>query len=148
MTCVCIQFFNLFGFFLFGPVDTVNVPGRPTTIGYSGRSDFDAPHLSASALSASSPTTPPAHTPSVLYNLLVNAGALVHCKTTVPPGLLALETHSDLFGVTRNPWDLARTCGVSFFVDCVALSFSFSSFPPFLFWDGGSFLSSVVRCVP
>ncbi|KAF5324089.1 hypothetical protein D9619_011410 [Psilocybe cf. subviscida] len=91
--------------------DTINIPGRPTTIGYSDRSDFDAPHLSELS-SPSIPTQPPSHTSSVLYDLLVNAGALVHCKTTVPPGLLALETHSDLFGVTRNPWDLARTCGM------------------------------------
>ncbi|KAF5324234.1 hypothetical protein D9619_011428 [Psilocybe cf. subviscida] len=29
--------------------DTVNAPGRPTTIGHSARSDFDAPHLSTSS---------------------------------------------------------------------------------------------------
>ncbi|KAF5324272.1 hypothetical protein D9619_011422 [Psilocybe cf. subviscida] len=47
-----------------GAKDTVNAPGRPTTIGYSDRSDFDAPYLDA-VLSRSIPTMPPAYTPPV-----------------------------------------------------------------------------------
>ncbi|KAF5324197.1 hypothetical protein D9619_011414 [Psilocybe cf. subviscida] len=84
---------------------TVNAPERPTTIGYSGPVNFNAPYLHAES-SPTNSTTPPVHTPSVRYDLLVNPGILVHCKTTVPLGLLALETHSELFGVSRNLWDV------------------------------------------
>ncbi|KAF5324285.1 hypothetical protein D9619_011431 [Psilocybe cf. subviscida] len=90
--------------------DTINAPERLTTTGCPDGSNFDAPYLYAVS-SPSDFTTSPAHTPSVLHNLLVNPGILVHFKTTVPPGLLALETHSELFGVTKNLWDVASKGG-------------------------------------
>ena len=42
-----------------------------------------------------------------------DAGALVHVKTTVPAGLLAIETASDVFGRTDNPYNPDFTVGAS-----------------------------------
>lgn len=44
---------------------------------------------------------------------LTAAGAIVVGKTTTPEFAHAGVTHSPLWGVTRNPWDLARTPGGS-----------------------------------
>ena len=37
---------------------------------------------------------------------LLNAGAIMHRWTTTPEFELGLITHSALWGVTRNPWNL------------------------------------------
>lgn len=50
---------------------------------------------------------------SPIVRLLQDAGALIHVKTTVPPGLLAIETSSDLFGRTTNPYNSNHTPGAS-----------------------------------
>ncbi|PPQ96326.1 hypothetical protein CVT26_004952 [Gymnopilus dilepis] len=55
----------------------------------------------------------PARTSSAMVRLLQDTGALLHVKTTVPTGLLSLETMSDLFGRTTNPYDNGRTAGAS-----------------------------------
>ncbi|KAG2090787.1 hypothetical protein BD769DRAFT_409929 [Suillus cothurnatus] len=39
--------------------------------------------------------------------------AIAHVKTTVPPGLLGMETSSDLFGRTRNPYNEKFSSGAS-----------------------------------
>lgn len=52
-------------------------------------------------------------TSSAIVRLLKDAGALVHVKTTVPKGLLALETRTDVFGQTCNPHNADFTCGGS-----------------------------------
>jgi amidase len=44
---------------------------------------------------------------------LIDAGAIVLARTTSPEFGLATVTHSRLYGVTRNPWNLAYTCGGS-----------------------------------
>nr|WP_223189913.1 amidase family protein [Nonomuraea terrae] len=44
---------------------------------------------------------------------LKTAGAVVLGKTNVPSGLGDLQTYNDLYGVTCNPWNLARTAGGS-----------------------------------
>ncbi|KAF5383178.1 hypothetical protein D9615_004896 [Tricholomella constricta] len=75
--------------------DTINIAGHDTTIGYSrnvGR---------------------PASTSSAIVRLLKDAGALVHAKTTVSAGLLGLETVSDVFGLTTNPYKKSHTAGAS-----------------------------------
>ena len=75
--------------------DTVDIKGHDSTIGYSrnvGR---------------------PLTTSSSIVRLLQDAGALIHVKTTVPTGLLALETVSDIFGRTTNPYNSNHTAGAS-----------------------------------
>jgi Asp-tRNA(Asn)/Glu-tRNA(Gln) amidotransferase A subunit family amidase len=44
---------------------------------------------------------------------LLNAGAIPHIQTTAPEMYFAGVTWSDLWGVTRNPWNLAITVGGS-----------------------------------
>eukprot|EP00811_Abedinium_folium_P010896 NODE_2007_length_2313_cov_7.493596.p1 GENE.NODE_2007_length_2313_cov_7.493596~~NODE_2007_length_2313_cov_7.493596.p1 ORF type:complete len:638 (-),score=133.38 NODE_2007_length_2313_cov_7.493596:270-2183(-) len=41
--------------------------------------------------------------------LLVEAGAIPFVRSTVPQLVYAMETKSDFWGVTRNPYDLSRT---------------------------------------
>ena len=41
------------------------------------------------------------------------AGAVVHGRTTTPEFSCAAFTHTELWGVTRNPWDLAMSPGGS-----------------------------------
>lgn len=42
---------------------------------------------------------------SPLVNRLLNAGAIVHARTTTPEFSCAAFTHSELWGTTRNPWN-------------------------------------------
>ncbi len=44
---------------------------------------------------------------------LMRAGAIVHARTTTPEFGAAAVTHSPLWGVTRNPWNLAFSPGGS-----------------------------------
>jgi Asp-tRNA(Asn)/Glu-tRNA(Gln) amidotransferase A subunit family amidase len=55
----------------------------------------------------------PAQTSSVIVQMLLAAGATLHVKTTVPIGLLSLETHSDLYGYTTNPYSEKHSAGAS-----------------------------------
>ena len=75
--------------------DTVNIEGHDTTIGYSRNIGH------------------PKSTSSAIVRLLQDAGALVHVKTTVPTGLVAIETISDVFGQTTNPYNPAFSAGAS-----------------------------------
>ncbi|KAF8970071.1 amidase signature domain-containing protein [Flammula alnicola] len=75
--------------------DTVNIKGHDSTIGYSSKVGH------------------PSATSSAIVRLLQDAGALVHVKTTVPIGLLAIETVSDVFGCTTNPYNEGHTAGAS-----------------------------------
>ena len=45
--------------------------------------------------------------------LLEQAGAVIFAKTTCPEFSLTGITHSELYGLTSNPWNLDRTCGGS-----------------------------------
>lgn len=75
--------------------DTINIQGHDSTIGYSKN------------------VGKPLATSSAVVRLLQDAGALVHVKTTVPAGLLAIETASDVFGRTDNPYNPDFTVGAS-----------------------------------
>ncbi len=44
---------------------------------------------------------------------LIDAGAIMHARTTTPEFSMAAVTWSLLHGVTRNPWNLNITCGGS-----------------------------------
>ncbi len=44
---------------------------------------------------------------------VLEAGAVVHARTTTPEFSCAVFTHSELWGVTRNPWNLEMTPGGS-----------------------------------
>lgn len=44
---------------------------------------------------------------------LLAAGAIMHCRTTTPEFAHAGTTHSPLWGITRNPWNLEYTPGGS-----------------------------------
>ncbi len=48
-----------------------------------------------------------------LVRLLRRAGAIVWAKTNVPLYAGDHQTYNDVYGVTNNPWDLARTAGGS-----------------------------------
>lgn len=55
----------------------------------------------------------PASSHSVIAQMLLDAGATLHVKTTVPTGILALETDSDLYGYCSNPYNPGFTSGAS-----------------------------------
>lgn len=76
-------------------LDTVDIAGHDTTLGYSRNV--------ARPVAESSP----------IVRLLQDAGAIIHVKTAVPAGLLGLETASDVFGRTTNPYSNDRTAGAS-----------------------------------
>ena len=44
---------------------------------------------------------------------LFNAGAIMHIRTTTPEFAYAAVTHSRLWGITRNPWNLEFSPGGS-----------------------------------
>jgi len=44
---------------------------------------------------------------------IINSGAITHCRTTTPEFSCTSFTHSKLWGVTRNPWNLDYTPGGS-----------------------------------
>ncbi|KAI6118647.1 amidase signature domain-containing protein [Pisolithus croceorrhizus] len=75
--------------------DCIDIKGYDTTVGYSSRANKPVP--------SSAP----------IVRLLHDAGALTHVKTTVPPGLLGVETSSDLFGRTSNPYNPEYSSGAS-----------------------------------
>ncbi|KAJ7190709.1 amidase signature domain-containing protein [Mycena pura] len=75
--------------------DTVDIAGHDSTMGF-------ARHVGHPA-AASAP----------LVRMLQDAGAILHAKTTVPTGLLAIETASDTFGHTANPHNTGHSVGAS-----------------------------------
>jgi amidase len=48
-----------------------------------------------------------------ILQVLHNAGAVFHCRTTVPQTMMHLETDSNLYGVTTNPYNKNLTSGGS-----------------------------------
>ncbi|KAL1592327.1 hypothetical protein SLS60_011404 [Paraconiothyrium brasiliense] len=48
-----------------------------------------------------------------LVEILLNAGAILYCKTNVPQTLAALDSHNNIFGRTINPLNTAVTAGGS-----------------------------------
>ncbi|KIY47686.1 amidase signature enzyme [Fistulina hepatica ATCC 64428] len=78
-----------------GIKDNIDIAGHDSTVGLS-RHAFNP-------VEASAP----------IVRLLQDAGALLHVKTAVPSGLLGVETHSDLFGRTTNPYNPDFSAGAS-----------------------------------
>ncbi len=54
-----------------------------------------------------------AHTTSINNERIMRAGGLIHARTATPEFSCAAYTHSRLWGVTRNPWNLEYTPGGS-----------------------------------
>ncbi|KAH8654967.1 amidase signature domain-containing protein [Tricladium varicosporioides] len=50
---------------------------------------------------------------SEVLKILLAAGAILYVRTTEPQGLMALETRSNITGVTTNPHNTELTCGGS-----------------------------------
>ncbi|UNI24721.1 Amidase [Purpureocillium takamizusanense] len=48
-----------------------------------------------------------------IIKILLDAGAVIYARTTEPQGLMAIETGSNITGVTVNPHNRALTCGGS-----------------------------------
>jgi amidase len=55
----------------------------------------------------------PAETNSALIEMLLQAGAVIHCKTNIPLTLQALDSHNNVFGRVLNPANLNLTAGGS-----------------------------------
>jgi amidase len=75
--------------------DSIDTAGVVTTYGTKGRSRFE-PEKDATVVSR-----------------LKSAGAILMGKTNTPEFTLSYETRNDVYGVTNNPYDLARTPGGS-----------------------------------
>lgn len=69
---------------------------------------------------------PPQDAPSVAR--LRDAGAVIFGKTNVPRWSGDIQTYNDVFGVTSNPWDLARIPGGSSGGAAAAVAAGFTSF--------------------
>ncbi|KAF2218468.1 amidase signature domain-containing protein [Elsinoe ampelina] len=55
----------------------------------------------------------PSTSASPLVTLLLNAGAVLYCKTNVPQTMMALDSHNNVFGRTLNPANTKLTAGGS-----------------------------------
>jgi Asp-tRNA(Asn)/Glu-tRNA(Gln) amidotransferase A subunit family amidase len=55
----------------------------------------------------------PATENSTLVDVLLNAGAVLYCKTQIPQTLMALDSHNNVFGRTLNPLNTHVTAGGS-----------------------------------
>ncbi|KAF2843789.1 acetamidase [Patellaria atrata CBS 101060] len=55
----------------------------------------------------------PSTNPSTLVQVLLNAGAVLYCKTNIPQTLMALDSHNNIFGRTLNPRNRKLTAGGS-----------------------------------
>ena len=89
--------------------ESFDVVGWPTTVGNplyrDNRAQQDAPAVAA----------------------LRAAGAILIGKTNVPLGLADLQSVNDIYGLTRNPWDISRTPGGSSGGSAAALAAGFSA---------------------
>ncbi|KAL9063453.1 MAG: hypothetical protein Q9157_008237, partial [Trypethelium eluteriae] len=75
--------------------DTFAVPGFDTSVGIT------------------SLTFSPASQPSTLVITLLNAGAVLYCKTNIPQTLMAMDSVNRVFGRTLNPLNKSLTPGGS-----------------------------------
>jgi len=67
--------------------------------------------------------------------LLEQQGAIIFAKTTCPEFSLTGVTHSEMYGLTSNPWNIGRTCGGSSGGAAVAVASGIGAFS--LGGDGG-----------
>ena len=72
-----------------------NVAGLPTTWGFPEFKDFIPPE------------------DALVVSRLKEAGAVVIGKTNIPMGLRDFQSYNEIYGMTRNPWDLGRSPGGS-----------------------------------
>ncbi|OCL14642.1 amidase [Glonium stellatum] len=75
--------------------DTFKIPGYDASIG-----------IAALAFKPSTAS-------SSLVDVLLNAGAVLYCKTNVPQTLMALDSHNNVFGRVLNPYNTLVTAGGS-----------------------------------
>jgi amidase len=75
--------------------ESYHVAGLPTTWGFPHFRDFVS------------------ETDAVAVARVKAAGAVLLGKTNVPSGLSDLQSYNDVYGTTRNPWDVERTPGGS-----------------------------------
>jgi fatty acid amide hydrolase len=75
--------------------ENLGLEGTPATVGIRAR------------VSRLATTTAPT------VQAALDQGVVILGKTNVPQLLLAIESHNDIWGTTRNPWDLSRTPGGS-----------------------------------
>ncbi|KAL4932566.1 putative general amidase [Aspergillus undulatus] len=76
--------------------DSYNVVGVQSTLGYV--SFLDKP-----ALTFNSP----------MVNILLDAGAVIYVKTHLPQTMMTADSHTNVFGRTRNPYSRSLTAGGS-----------------------------------
>ncbi|TVY60850.1 Acetamidase [Lachnellula suecica] len=89
---------------VFGPLhglpvslkDGFKVKGVQSTIGYVSFLDHE-----------------PDTTNSVLVNMLLDLGAVLHVKTNIPQTLMTADSHNNIFGRTLNPYNTQLTAGGS-----------------------------------
>ena len=79
----------------FSVKENIATEGVPVTMGL--RSRLDRPET----------------TDAVVVQVLREQGGIVLGKSNIPLLMLSLETHNDIWGTTRNPWDTARVPGGS-----------------------------------
>jgi amidase len=87
--------------------EAFNVAGLPTTWGDPRSKDFIAKG------------------DAVLVSRVRGAGAVILGKTNVPLQLSDMQSYNDLYGTSKNPWDLARTPGGSSGGSAAALAAGF-----------------------
>ncbi|TXT55882.1 MAG: hypothetical protein BAJATHORv1_30265 [Candidatus Thorarchaeota archaeon] len=75
--------------------DNIEVSGMITTGGILGRKDYV-----------------PTYTAPVVQRLR-DAGAIILGKTNCPPFCAGFETENDIYGLTKNPYDISKTVGSS-----------------------------------
>jgi len=75
--------------------DESEIEGQPTTYG----SLLEKDHI--------------AERTSIINQRLLDAGAIVHARTTTPEFCISATTSTKLWGTTHNPWNPAVTCGGS-----------------------------------
>lgn len=75
--------------------DSIDIVGHDTTIGLARNIGH------------------PANKSASVVRLLQDAGALIVAKSTVPTALFAIDTESDVFGLTTNPYSVNHGVGAS-----------------------------------
>ncbi len=89
--------------------DSLDIAGYATTCGHAPRRQFRAQRN------------------ALCVDRLLSAGAVIVAKTNTPEMLMNWETHNEVFGVTRNPWDLDRTPGGSSGGESAAIAACYSA---------------------
>ena len=84
-----------------------NVAGLPTTFGYLRFKNFVS------------------NEDALLVARLKEAGAIIVGKTNVPVGLRDFQSYNDIYGTTKNPWDVGRSPGGSSGGSAAALAAGF-----------------------